>query len=100
MLEKLLIELSKRVDQITTLSTKKINWVKSVEQGIQVETDTSRKKFHTGQKDKPYDFISFDFMTQGWNEFISKRKATAKDFDKTRGRSSFLMAFFSLLPFV
>ena len=86
--------------KLRPLSTKKVNWVKSVDQGIQVETDTSREKFNTGQKDNPYEFISFDFITQGWKEFISKRTATANDFDKTRGRSSFLMAFFSLLPFV
>lgn len=100
MLEKLLVELSKRVDQITTLSTKKINWVKSVDKGIQVETETSREKFNKGQKNEPYEFISFDFISQGWKEFTSKRIATANDFEKTRGRSSFLMAFFSLLPFV
>src|SRR4051794_25037905 len=100
MLEKLLIELSKRIDQVTTLSTKKVNWIKSVDHGIQVETESSRGKFKSGKKGEPYEFISSDFINQGWQEFISKRTATANDFIKTRGRTSFLMGFFSLLPFV
>ena len=100
MFEKLLVELSKRIDQVTTLSTKKVNWIENVDHGIQVETESSREKYKAGQKEKPYELIPFDFIIQGWQEFISKRTATANDFIKTRGRTSFLMAFFSLLPFV
>ena len=96
MLEKLLIELSKRIDQVTTLSTKKVNWIKNVDHGIQVETESSREKYKAGQKEKPYELIPFDFISQGWQEFISKRTATANDFIKTRVEPLFDGILFSI----
>jgi hypothetical protein len=99
-IEKLFISLAKSTESLKTLSNKNDNWLKAVEDGIQIETEVSRQKFNSGQKDKPYDFISYDFINQGWAEFIENRIATANDFKKTRGRSSFLMAFFSQLSFV
>ncbi|MBM7655242.1 MrcB family domain-containing protein [Neobacillus cucumis] len=101
MLENIVIELSKRLSNVKTLSTKKENKISKVDQkGIYVETESSRSKFQNGEKQEPFEFISFDFILEGWQEFISVRKATANDFNKTRGRTSFLMAFFTNLPFV
>lgn len=100
MLLNLLLSLANKIEHLQTLTGQKGNWLKTVDGGVQIETDASRQKFNSGQKEKPYDFISNDFIFQGWNEFIEKRKATASDFIRTRGRSSFLMAFFSQLPFV
>ncbi|MBS4193214.1 DUF3578 domain-containing protein [Bacillus sp. FJAT-49705] len=101
MLEKVVLELVKRVQQINTLSTKKVNYITNVDQvGIYVETESSRRKFEEGDKQEPYEIITNDFLLDGWQEFISARNATADDFRKTRGRTSFLMALFSQLPFV
>ncbi len=101
MLEKLLIELAKKVDCIYTLSSNNPNWITKVDSnGFYVETEKSREKFNNGEQDKPWEYIPFDFIRTGWNEFIKVRTANSKDFIKTKGRSSFLMAFFHELPFV
>ncbi|MEO2075903.1 MAG: DUF3578 domain-containing protein [Bacillus sp. (in: firmicutes)] len=102
MLENIVIELSKRIKLVKTLSTKKENKIINFDDsGIYVETESSRNKFQNGEKQVPYEFISYDFINEGWQEFLKKSKnVTANDFVKTRGRTSFLMAFFSNIPFV
>ncbi|WP_235600467.1 McrB family protein [Aeribacillus pallidus] len=101
MLEKLLVELAKQIDCIYTLSSNNPNWITKVDSnGFYVETEKSREKFNNGEQDKPWEYIPFDFIRTGWNEFIKVRTANSKDFIKTKGRSSFLMAFFHELPFV
>ncbi len=101
MLEKLFIELGKQLDVVKTLSSNKPNWITKVdENGLYVETEASRLKYQNGEKENPWDIISFDFINEAWQEFIQKGTATANDFVKTRGRTSFLMAFFAELPFV
>ncbi|MEH7086416.1 DUF3578 domain-containing protein [Neobacillus drentensis] len=101
MIEKVVIELSKRVSQVITISSQKVNKVSKFDEiGIYVETESSRTKFQNGEKQDPNEFISFDFIRKGWQELTYVRKASAGDFEKTKGRSSFLMALFSNLPFV
>ncbi|TKC19126.1 MrcB family domain-containing protein [Robertmurraya kyonggiensis] len=101
MLETIILELVKRVRQAQTLGTKKLNIIaKTDKDGIYIETESSRLKFETGKNKEPYDLISKDFLLEGWQEFISARNAIADSFRKTRGRTSFLMALFSQLPFV
>lgn len=101
MIEKIVVELSKRLRIVKTLSTKKENKItKFDEKGIYVETESSREKFQKGEKHEPYEFISFDFLLEAWIEFISFRQGGANDFKKSRGRSSFNMALLSTLPFV
>lgn len=67
---------------------------------LYVETEKSREKFENGGLDQPWEYISFDFIRTGWNEFIELRTANSNDFLKTKEKSSFLMAFFHQLPFV
>ena len=101
MIERILVELVKNVKQINTLSTHKPNWITRVdERGIYVETEASREKYESGEKAEIHEFISFEFLQQAWKEFVNVRTATANNFIRTRGRTSFLMAFFSQLPFV
>ncbi|TCN26314.1 MrcB family domain-containing protein [Mesobacillus foraminis] len=101
MLERIVLELSKRLKQVKTLSNKKENKItRRDEQGIYVETESSRTKYLRGEKDNSFEFISHKFIIEGWYDFINASKAEANDFKKTRGRSSFLMALFSSLPFV
>lgn len=101
MLINLLRELAKQKTIINTLSTHKSNRIIKVdEDGIYVETESSKEKFLKGEKAESTDFLSYDFLKQGWEEFSSARIAASIDFNKARGRSSFLMALFSELPFV
>ncbi|MCA1031183.1 DUF3578 domain-containing protein [Bacillus timonensis] len=97
----LLKELAKRNTLINTLSTNKPNNIVKVDnKGIFVETESSKEKYLQGEKPQPSDFISNEFLLLGWNEFTSSRTATSNDFEKARGRTSFLMGFFNELPFV
>lgn len=41
--EQLLVSLAKSTEHIQTLSSKRDNWIKAVEDGIQIETEASRK---------------------------------------------------------
>jgi hypothetical protein len=101
LIENIVVELSKRISHVKTLSTGKINKIaKFCNKGIYVETESSQSKYQNGEKQDPFEFITFDFILEGWREFVNVRHAGANDFKKTRGRSSFLMAFFSNLPFV
>ncbi|WP_425432892.1 AAA family ATPase [Fredinandcohnia onubensis] len=97
----LLINLAKQVKVIKTLRTQKSNWITKIdEKGIFVETESSREKHQKGEKEFPWDYLSFEYIMEGWREFLEVRTATATDFRSVQGRSSFLMAFFSQLPFV
>ena len=58
------------------------------------------EKFQRGEKTTSLESISFEFLQQAWEEFSSKRVASKEDFVKTKGRTSFIMSFFSKLPFV
>jgi 5-methylcytosine-specific restriction protein B len=101
MLSKLLIELAEKTPVIYTLSSSKPNWITKVEKDkLYVETESSREKYNLGEKDNPWEIINTDFLLTAWTEFISVRKATSDSFIKARGRSSFIMTFFSHLPFV
>ncbi|NHM30663.1 MrcB family domain-containing protein [Neobacillus terrae] len=101
MIEKVLLALSGRVRIVSTWKTNKQNRITKVDStGIYVETEPSLEKYKTGEKSQPSDFISHDFLLTAWHEFTSARIASVKDFVKTQRRSSFIMAFFSQLPFV
>ncbi|WP_066050898.1 MrcB family domain-containing protein [Robertmurraya korlensis] len=101
MLDNIIIELVKRIKSVQTLSSKKENVISKVDdKGVYVETESSRTKYQSGNKTEPYEFIPFRFLLDGWYEFIDIRQAEANDFKKVRGRTSFLMALFSQLPFV
>ncbi|MCS0823914.1 DUF3578 domain-containing protein [Cytobacillus firmus] len=101
MIEKIVIELANRIKYIKTLNAQKINQITAVDiKGIHVETESSREKYKSGERPSPSEEISHNFILQGWEEFISKRIATANDFIKVRGRSSFIMSYLAQLPFV
>ncbi|WP_078544800.1 McrB family protein [Litchfieldia alkalitelluris] len=101
MIRQLLRRFAEKTKEVTTLSTQKPNWITKVDEtGLHVETQSSREKYSRGEKSRPYYYISFDFLMDAWEEFISVRNASKDDFIRTQGRSSFIMAFFHELPFV
>jgi MoxR-like ATPase len=100
-LNTLIRKLAQKLKVVKTLSTEKSNWITKVdEEGIYVETESSREKHKFGEKAEPWELLTFEFIYRGWEEFNVKRSASANDFVKTRGRTSFLMALFAQLPFV
>lgn len=101
MIEKIVNELGNRVKFIKTLNSQIINQITAVDSiGVHVETESSREKYKRGERPSPSEEISHNFIFQRWEEFISKRIVTANDFIKVRGRSSFIMSYFTQLPFV
>ncbi|MGY6211455.1 MrcB family domain-containing protein [Cytobacillus firmus] len=101
MIEKVGIELANRIKYIKTLNAQKINQITDVDiNGLHVETESSREKYKRGERPSPSEEVSHNFILQGWEEFISRSRATANDFVKVRGRSSFIMSYFAQLPFV
>lgn len=97
----LFFKLAEHYKEIKTLGTKKPNWITKVDQkGVFVETSRSREKHSKGERKQPYYYITFEFLLDAWKEFYAVKTASANDFIKTRGRSSFVMAFFNKLPFV
>jgi hypothetical protein len=93
--------LAEQTKLVETLSLKKRNYIRNIdEKGIYVETESSLEKFKSGEKTTSLESISFEFLQQAWEEFSSKRVASKEDFVKTKGRTSFVMSFFSKLPFV
>ena len=97
----LLKELAKKNSIIHTLTTQKPYRISKVDDtGIYVETESSLGKFEIGERVDSTDILPWNFIEQGWEEFVKSRVASADNFDKAKGRSSFLMAFFNELPFV
>jgi MoxR-like ATPase len=100
MLEKLIINYLGRLKDIQTLSSMQTNSIKVSDEGFYVETDSSKRKFELGEKKSSWELISFRFLYDAWNEFSNIRFANSLDFIKVKGRTSFVMALFSQLPFV
>ncbi|MFI8709592.1 MrcB family domain-containing protein [Bacillus sp. NPDC077411] len=101
MLEKLLIEFSRRIKQMNDVSTNKPNWITKIDdKGLYVETESSRERYERGEGSYPYFMVTFELLQQAWRDFINVRTATAEDFLQANGQGAFLLAFFSQLPFV
>ena len=101
MLELFIPAFANKYKEINTLSSGKKNWITKVDsEGLYVETESSRKKYRSGEKPEPGEMISYEVINYEWNQLLRNGTLTANDFTKGRGRSSFLMAFFALFPFV
>ncbi len=101
MLQQLVIGYLGTLKEIHTLSTGSINKIISVDQkGFHVETETSRAKFKKGEKKYPFDLIPQSYLLEVWNLLKEMRTIHAGDLNTSKGRSSFLLALFSNLPFV
>jgi MoxR-like ATPase len=100
MLERLIINYLRSLNDIQTLSSMQSNSIKVSDKGFLVETESSKRKFEAGEKASSWELISFQFLYEAWNEFANSRIANSSDFVKAKGRTSFIMALFSKLPFV
>ncbi|PEZ09163.1 restriction endonuclease [Bacillus sp. AFS018417] len=101
MLEKLLIEFSRKINQVNEITTNKPNWITKIDdKGLYIETESSRKRYESGEESQPYFMITFELLQQAWQDFINIRTATTEDFVQASEQSAFLMSFFAQLPFV
>ncbi|MDM5317195.1 DUF3578 domain-containing protein [Fictibacillus sp. b24] len=100
MLEKLVINYLERFNVVQTLSSMQTNSIKISDEGFYVETDSSKIKFEVGEKESSWELISYLYLYDAWNDFSNTRLANSSDFVNAKGRTSFIMALFSQLPFV
>lgn len=101
LLQRLIMDYLCSIKEIHTLSTGSVNKITNAyENGFYVETLISRAKYEAGTKNQPYDVIPNSFLIETWNLLTDLRKIHAGDLKTSKGRSSFLLALFSQLPFV
>ncbi|MFJ5762799.1 hypothetical protein ACIQAA_27505 [Neobacillus sp. NPDC093182] len=101
MLQQLVIAYLSTLKEIHTLSMGSINKIISVDQnGFYVKTEASRAKFLAGEKRNSYELISESYLLEVWKFLSVLRTIHAGDLKTSKGRSSFLLALFSKLPFV
>ncbi|MFG6117931.1 McrB family protein [Thalassobacillus sp. B23F22_16] len=101
MLNRFIVDFAKQLETIYTLGTKAPNYiVSSSDNGIHVETRSSRKKYQDGEKQVPYVLIQYKWLEQALDILLNKKTVNDQDFIDLGRRHSFILAFLSYLPFV
>ncbi|MED3394446.1 MrcB family domain-containing protein [Bacillus wiedmannii] len=99
MLEQLVIELAKLTKQVEYINGDKTYLViNKDDEGLYVEAKFSREQY---EGEAPPDFkVSFEILKDAWRKFIAMRTVKSEDFGQASECNTFLVAFFSQLPFV
>ncbi|UOB93642.1 hypothetical protein BTI679_09590 [Bacillus wiedmannii] len=99
MLEQLIIELAKLTKQVEDINGDKTYLViNKDDEGLYVEAKFSREQYE-GEA-TPYFKVSFEILKDAWRKFIAMRTVKSEDFGQASECNTFLVAFFSQLPFV
>lgn len=98
MIEQLIIELSKRIKYIKPPNIQKITKVDN--QGIHIETESSRDEYNRGKRHSPYVDIDFNFILNEWKSFTKERTTTVDKLMTESEKSTFILSYFAQLPFV
>lgn len=101
MLERFLIDFAKTLKMIYTIGNDSPNWITKVtDEGIYIETESSRLKFKEGTTKEPGSLYPINLLLESWEIFKKKREITSDDVIHLGRRSSFLLAFYNQLPFI
>ncbi|MCU4787724.1 DUF3578 domain-containing protein [Bacillus cereus] len=99
MLEQLIIELAKLTEQVEDINGDKTYLViNKDDEGLYVEAKFSSEQYEEGAS--PYFKVSFEILKDAWRKFIAMRTVKSEDFGQASECNTFLLAFFSQLPFV
>lgn len=99
MLEQLIIELAKLTEQVEDINGDKTYLViNKDDERLYVEAKFSREQYE--EEASPYFKVSFEFLKDAWRKFIAMRTVKNEDFGQTSEYNTFMVAFFSQLPFV
>ncbi|KUH45580.1 hypothetical protein M2E15_3506 [Bacillus mycoides] len=99
MLEQLIIELVKLTKQVEDINDDKTYLViNKDDEGLYVEAKFSREQYE--KEAPPYFKASFEILKDAWRKFIAMRTVKSEDFGQASECNTFLVAFFSQLPFV
>ncbi|MDA1839641.1 DUF3578 domain-containing protein [Bacillus cereus group sp. BY17LC] len=99
MLEQLIIELAKLTKQVEDINSDK-NYlvINKDDEGLYIEAKFSREQYD--EEAPPYFKVSFEILKDAWRKFIAMRTVKSEDFGQASECNTFLVAFFSQLPFV
>ncbi|MCQ6533061.1 MrcB family domain-containing protein [Bacillus mycoides] len=99
MLEQLIIELAKLTKQVEDINGDKTYLViNKDDEGLYVEAKFSREQYD--EEAPSYFKASFEILKVAWRKFIAMRTVKSEDFGQASECNTFLVAFFSQLPFV
>lgn len=99
MLEQLIIELAKLTEQVEDINCDKTYLViNKDDERLYVEAKFSHEQYD--EEAPPYFKVSFEILKDAWRKFIAMRTVKSEDFGQASECNTFLVAFFSQLPFV
>ncbi|WP_242242360.1 MrcB family domain-containing protein [Bacillus cereus group sp. BfR-BA-01309] len=99
MLEQLIIELAKSIKQVGDIKGDKTYLViNKDDEGLYVEAKFLHEQYE--EEVPPYFKVSFGIFKDAWRKFIAMRTVKNEDFGQASECNTFLVAFFSQLPFV
>ncbi|MCU4977443.1 DUF3578 domain-containing protein [Bacillus cereus] len=101
MLEQLIIELAKSMKQAEDINGDKTYWIiNKDDKGLDVQTKTSSGQYAKEEEAPSYFNMSFELLKNAWRKLIAMRTVKSEDFGQVSECNTFLVAFFSHLPFV
>ncbi|OFD40563.1 MrcB family domain-containing protein [Bacillus mycoides] len=99
MLEQLIIELAKSTKQVEDINGDKTYLViNKDDEGLYVEAKFLREQYE--EEASPYFKVSFEILKDAWRKFIAMRTVKSEDFGQASESNTFLVAFFSQIPFM
>ncbi|MFK4320464.1 MoxR-like ATPase/uncharacterized protein YsxB (DUF464 family) [Bacillus sp. RC145] len=101
MLDQLIIELAKTMKQVEDIKGDKTYLViNKDDKGLDVENKFSREQCEKEEGAPSYFKVSFELLKNAWGKFINMRTVKSEDFGQASESNTFLVAFFSQIPFV
>ncbi|PGT11595.1 restriction endonuclease [Bacillus cereus] len=101
MLDQLIIELAKTMKQVEDIKGDKTYLViNKDDKGLDVEKNFSREQCEKEEGAPSYFKVSFELLKNAWGKFINMRTVKSEDFGQASESNTFLVAFFSQIPFV
>ena len=101
MLDQLIIELAKSTKQVENIQSDKTYLIiNKDDEGLDVETKLSRERYVKEGEAQSYFKVSFELLKNAWQKFIDMRTVKSEDFRQASESNTFLVTFFSQLPFV
>lgn len=101
MLEQLIIELAKSTKQVEDIQSDKTYLIiNKDDEGLDVEIKFSRERYEKEGEAQSYFNVSFELLKDAWQKFIDMRTVKNEDFRQASESNTFLVTFFSQLPFV
>ncbi|MEK0219748.1 MrcB family domain-containing protein [Bacillus proteolyticus] len=100
MLDQLIIELAKSTKQVEDINGDKTYLIRNKDNGeLEIEIKFSRERYEK-EEAPSYFNVGFELLKDAWQKIIDMRTVKSEDFGQASECNTFLVAFFSQLPFV